>query len=64
MEWIVRFKDVKGEARVEADDRWGAVVAAVKQLKLSMEISMSYWSDIASVHKAEKKKKKAWWERD
>jgi len=60
----VSFKDVKGkEIEVEADDRWGAVVAAVAKLKLDTNVPMNYYAGSASVRKVERKKPESWWEK-
>ena len=62
--WLVSFKDVKGkEIEVEADDRWGAVVAAVAKLKLDTNVPMNYYAGSASVRKVERKKPESWWEK-
>jgi len=61
--WIVTFKDIKKSSTVDADDRWDAVKKAAKDLKLPEGPSMSYYSDMASVLKLERKKRLAWWEK-
>lgn len=61
--WMVAFKDVKKTATVEADDRWEAVSKAVRELKLPEGLTMTHYSDIASVSKLERKKRLAWWEK-
>jgi len=65
MEYIVTFKDVRGEVKVDAVDRWDAVCKACEKMKLLGEGKppVSGWFDIACVRKVERKKRKTWWER-
>jgi len=63
VKWLVRFKDSKKEAEVEAEDRWDAVVKAVEKLKLPSNISLTYYAVNSSVSKLERKKRLAWWEK-
>lgn len=65
MKWKVAFKVLPDmEVEVEAEDRWSAVVAAAERLGLDKEsYSMSALFTHATVKKAERKKRLAWWEK-
>lgn len=63
IKWSVHFKDIKGEAIVEADDRWGALVAAIAKFKLPRDVPTTSYSLIASIKKVDRKKRPSWWEK-
>lgn len=65
MKWRVTFSVMPDmEVEVDGEDRWGAVVAAAGKLGLDKEkYSLSHLFSNASVKKAERKKRLAWWEK-